>query len=201
MIAIAVLAAVGVLSTCTGASATSQSSTTVAGRSTATKGVVKGAIKVTFDRPGKSPRPIREKVVALRTPATTLTMTIEKVTYPGMVCGFTFHGARPPSPVTIRVQGATRRGPFDSGELAVAWQPTSPQETSSASSGDSGSGWSFLSAANVDRSTGSGWVVSVGAVAQDKANIPTAATCALTAPVAFARANGPVGYWAGFATT
>jgi hypothetical protein len=160
----------------------------------------KGAVAVVFDRPGNTPRPLRETVVAIKGTPKTLTMTVEKITYKGVACGFTFRGARPASPVTIRMTGTAPNGGFDSGDLQVEWQPDSKQETSSASSGDSKQGWSFLSAANTDRSDATRWVVSMGSVPQDPKNVPRTVICALSSAVGFAGANGPVGYWAGFAT-
>ena len=160
----------------------------------------KDAVAVTFDNPGSAPRPIKEKVLAIRSPRSSFSMIVAKVSYPGLVCGFTFKGVRPPGPATIRITGMGKTGRFDSGELRVTWDANSKQETSSASSGDAASGWSFLSAANVDRSTNAGWVVSAGAVPQDKSNLPTSVVCAMKTTTPVAATSGPVGYWAGFAT-
>ena len=167
---------------------------------TVVAGRPKNAVKVVFDKPGSNPRPLRETVVAIKASQRTLVMSVEKITYKGVACGFTFRGTRPESPVTIRMTGVAPNGGFDSGDLQVEWQPDSKQETSSASSGDSKQGWSFLSAANTDRTQPNRWVVSMGSVPQDPKNTPSSVVCALTSAVGFDSANGPVGYWAGFAT-
>ena len=70
---------------------------------------------------------------------------------------------------------------------------------------ESDNGWSFSADAYPNR-TGPGWAVSIGAVTGEGDDvIPTAASCTLNAAgssgaAPFVPANGPVGYWAGFAT-
>jgi len=156
-------------------------------------------IAVTFDAPGADPRPIRETTNAISGSPTSLTMNIDRVTYPGVVCGFSFRGsARPASPVTIRMTGRMAGVAFDSGLVKVAW---TGDRVSAASASDDAGGWNFLGDATVNRN-GAGWVVQLGAVPKGggKSGKPFAARCTVTSSVAFTAANGPVGYWAGFAT-
>lgn len=154
-------------------------------------------VVVVFDSPGADPRPLREVPVALRTPTTTLAMTVTKLSYRGLVCGFTFTGTRPASPVTITVSGSTNSATFASGPVPVRW---SADGTVKAGQPPSDNGWNFSADAYPNRN-GSGWVVSIGAVTGEGDDvIPTAAACRLSSSNAFVEANGPVGYWAGFAS-
>ena len=158
-------------------------------------------VVVTFDTPGATPRPYRETVVAIAPGSTRLAMRVTKITYRGLACGVTFRGTRPPSPVTIRMQGTVRRRTLDSGPLRVAWSATSTRDTDAGLSSDKNAGWSFVAAANVNRN-GTGWVVSLTGLANDRTARPSALSCTIDAPAgaAFAPANGPAGYWSGFAT-
>jgi hypothetical protein len=101
--------------------------------------------------------------------------------------------------VLIRMTGTKADGTgFDSGPISVAWTLTDPPEVSSG--GADSNGWNFLSDANANRS-GPGWVVSLGGVTPNVAgSIPKTAACSLEPGVGtFSAANGPIGYWAGFA--
>ena len=159
----------------------------------------KGVVPVVFDAPGADPRPIRETMQTITGSPISLTMDIAQVSYPGVVCGFSFRGPqRPTSPVTIRMTGRMAGVAFDSGLVKVAW---TGDTVSAGSASDDGGGWNFLGDATVNRN-GAGWVVQLGAVPKggDGKQKPSAATCTVTSAVPFAAANGPVGYWAGFAT-
>jgi hypothetical protein len=159
------------------------------------------AVAVTFDAPKGDPRPIRETMQPIAAPTNRLSMEISGLTYRGVVCGFTFHGEAPPSPLTIRLSGDSGAGPFDSGALKVSWTELDSDAVTSAAGQDGR--WNFSSEAHVDRS-GNGWVISLGGVTpadgDEAAAIPRRASCVLEAstPV-FTPANGPVGYWASFA--
>ena len=158
-----------------------------------------GAIPVIFDAPGADPRPIRETTRPITGSPTSLTMNIAQVTYPGVVCGFSFRGQqRPASPITIRMTGRMAGVAFDSGLVKVAW---TGDTVSAGSASDDAGGWNFLGDATVNRNN-AGWVVQLGAVPKggDGSQKPSAARCTVTSSVAFTAANGPVGYWAGFAT-
>jgi hypothetical protein len=155
-------------------------------------------VRIAFDQPGDSPRPLRETTVTIAQPTSSLSMEITAVSYPGVLCGFSFRGSRPISPVTIRLQGRSDTVSIDSGELEVAWAASGERAESAGSSTDRGSGWNFLADAVPNR-TGPGWVVQIAGVPQDK-KIPTAMRCSLTSSKPLTKANGPVGYWAGFAT-
>jgi hypothetical protein len=153
---------------------------------------------VVFDTPGSTPRPLKEVTAPITGSPTSLEMDISQVTYPGAVCGFSFRGQRPASPVTIRMWGTVAGTAFDSGELTVAWEPAGRASTEAGSSSDRRSGWSFLSDAVPNRN-GPGWVVQVAGVPQAK-SLPSTMRCRITGTRAFRSANGPVGHWAGFAT-
>ncbi len=157
------------------------------------------AVAVTFDSPGAAPRPIRETVVAVAKPTTVLSMRVSRITYSGLACGFTFHGARPPGPVTIEMTGAMKSGRFASGLVNAAWTAASSEQTDAGSSDDKKAKWLFVAAANTNRN-GPGWVISLTGISTDKSVRPTEATCTLKSATAFTKANGPVSYWAGFAT-
>ncbi len=180
------------------ASVSSTSSATRSTLRTATTSPRKAPVIVTFDAPGASPRPIRETLRPIASPTAELQAEIRAISYRGLVCGFTFRGKRPGGPVTIRVQGTTPNATFDSGPLAVAWDVTGRQTTAEAASR---TGWNFAAAANPNRN-GPGFVVSVGGLPPEGSPVPRGATCTLrTVGVQrFAPTNGPVGYWAGFAT-
>jgi hypothetical protein len=155
-------------------------------------------VVVTFDQPGATPRPIRETVRPIGAATQELRSEVRAITYRGLACGFTFRGTRPPGPVTIRVQGISASGRFDSGPLAVAWDRAGLQTEAAAATR---TGWSFGAAANPNRN-GPGYVVSAGGIPPEGSPLPTSAVCTLRTSGAarFAPANGPVGYWAGFAT-
>ena len=104
---------------------------------------------------------------------------------------------RPTSPVTIRVEGTTAAGRFSSGPVELRWKDDG---TTSADSPSSDGGWSF-SADSYPSRNGPGWAVSIGAVTAEGENVnPTEVTCELRSGVEFVAQNGPVRYWAGFAT-
>lgn len=159
-------------------------------------------VMVVFDSPGADPRPLKETPVALTGPTTHLGMSITDLSYRGVVCGFTFTGTRPTSPVTIVVAGKLKAGAFTSGEVLIRWSDAGVVETGQVQSDN---GWSFSADAYPNRN-GPGWAVSIGAVTGEGDDvIPTAASCTLKAAGSsgappFVPANGPVGYWAGFAT-
>lgn len=154
-------------------------------------------ISVVFDTPGDNPRPLKETAVAIGAPTPVLRMRVTDLTYRGVVCGFTFAGTRPASPVTISVDGTTATGSFTSGPVELRWTEDGKR---SADSPSSDKGWSF-SADSYPSRNGPGWAVSIGAVTAEGENVkPTAVTCALRSGVLFVPENGPVGYWAGFAT-
>ena len=154
-------------------------------------------ISVVFDTPGNDPRPLKETAVAIGAPTPVLRMRVTDLTYRGVVCGFTFAGTRPASPVTISVDGTTATGSFTSGPVELRWTEDGKR---SADSPSSDKGWSF-SADSYPSRNGPGWAVSIGAVTAEGENVkPTAVTCALRSGVLFVPENGPVGYWAGFAT-
>jgi hypothetical protein len=159
-------------------------------------------VTVDFDTPGSTPRPLKEVTVTVSSPVTTLDMEITKVSYAGATCGFSFRGTRPPSPVKVRIWGATGSGAdavaFDSGPLAVAWEPAGTRATSADSGSDKAAGWNFLADAVPNRN-GPGWVVQAAGVPQKK-DKPTTLRCSLTSEAPITSANGPIGYWAGFAT-
>lgn len=154
-------------------------------------------ISVVFDTPGADPRPLKETAVAIDSPTPVLRMRVTDLTYRGVVCGFTLAGTRPASPVTIRIEGTTAAGGFTSGPVGLRW---ADDGTTSADSPSSDNGWSF-SADSYPSRNGPGWAVSIGAVTAEGENVnPTGATCELRSGVEFVAENGPVGYWAGFAT-
>ena len=154
-------------------------------------------VSVVFDTPGADPRPLRETTVAIGAPTKALRMRVTELTYRGVVCGFTFAGTRPVSPVTIRIGGTTPSGAFSSGPVELRW---TADGTSSADSPSSDNGWSFSADAYPSRNS-PGWAVSVGAVTADGENVnPSDVSCELRSANLFVSENGPVGYWAGFAT-
>jgi hypothetical protein len=155
-------------------------------------------VPVVFDFPD-TPRPIKEVDRTVADGTKRLALTVSGLTYHGVVCGFSIKGTRPESPVLIRMTGTKADGTgFDSGPISVAWTLTDPPEVSSG--GADSNGWNFLSDANPNRS-GPGWVVSLGGVTPNVAgSIPKTAACSLEPGVGtFSAANGPIGYWAGFA--
>ena len=156
-------------------------------------------VEVAFDRPGATPRPLKETTLALNGAANLLSMRVTKITYPGVACGFTFRGARPPSPATVTMTGRTANGAFASGPLNVTWTATGNEQTDAGSGDDKTGKWVFVAAANTNRN-GPGWVVSVTGISKDKSATPAAVTCQLFSAATLTRVNGPVGYWAGFAT-
>lgn len=154
-------------------------------------------IAVVFDSPGADPRPLQETAVSIGAPIDVLRMRVTDLTYRGVVCGFTFSGTRPASPVTIRVEGTTATGGFTSGPVELRWYDDG---TTSADSPASDNGWSF-SADSYSSRNGPGWAVSIGGVTAEGENVnPNGVTCELRSRVQFVPENGPVGYWAGFAT-
>ena len=201
-----VLVAIGVMLALGGAACSSSSSppppgaATVGGSTVETESAVEAdaqEISVVFDTPGADPRPLKETVVAIATATPVLRMRVTDLTYRGVVCGFTFSGTRPVSPVTISVEGSTATGSFRSGPVGLRWNDDG---TTSADSPLSDNGWSF-SADSYPSRNGPGWAVSIGAVTAQGENVnPTGVTCELRSGVEFVPENGPVGYWAGFAT-
>lgn len=155
-------------------------------------------IDVEFDTPGKLPRPINEFTVEVTKPVTSLRMNITKLTYRGVVCGFSFRGKAPASPVTITMKGGNKTVRFDSGKIPVSWKDITSTETMTAGSASS-NGWNFSAEAHPNRS-GPGWVVSLGGVTGDGPNtVPTDVVCELHSDTPIDPASGPIGYWAGFA--
>ena len=155
-------------------------------------------VPVSFDFPDTA-RPIKEVDRPVADGTKRLALTVSGLTYHGVVCGFSIKGTRPESPVLIRMTGTKADGSgFDSGPISVAWTSTEPPKVSSG--GADNNGWNFLSDANPNRS-GPGWVVSLGGVTPAGAgSIPKTAACSLEPGVGtFSAANGPIGYWAGFA--
>lgn len=156
-------------------------------------------VAVGFDSPGADPRPLKETPIVLTGPSTHLGMTITDLSYRGVVCGFTFTGRRPVPPVAITVSGTVKAGSFTSGAVSVGWTAAGVVETGEVKSNN---GWSFSADAYPNRN-GPGWAVSIGAVTGEGEDvIPKEASCTLTAALStpFVPANGPIGYWAGFAT-
>jgi hypothetical protein len=159
-----------------------------------------GAKAVVFDSPGAEPRPITEYRHPIEAPTSQLAMTIEGITYRGIVCGFTFLGSTPPSPVQIRMTVDKADGSTaDSGPVDVRWTAATDDAVTVGSAENAD--WSFSGAANTNRGA-PGWVVSLGGVTPDAEDaVPVGARCTLDADTGFAPEHGPVGYWAGFATT
>jgi hypothetical protein len=156
-----------------------------------------GVVAVAFDVPGADPRPLREVSVAIVEQVPALRMKVTDLSYRGVVCGFTFAGVRPPSPLTISVEGTIATGVFSSGPADVSW---TADGVVNAAAPASNNGWSFSADAYPSRN-GPGWAVSIGAVTGEGDNvIPSSVTCELRSPSGLVAANGPVGYWAGFAT-
>ena len=158
----------------------------------------KDVVAVAFDFPGATPRPLKERTVQITRPTATLAMKITAIRYRGVVCGFSLRGARPTSPVTIRLFGAKQSGAlFDSGPVTVSWTNDGTVEAGAAING----GWNFSAEAHPNRG-GPGWVVSIGGVAgPTKDAVPKSAGCELTSlTTPFPTTAGPVGYWAGYAT-
>jgi hypothetical protein len=169
--------------------------------STSTIQIVLGAaptVDVAFDAPGELPRPIHETDLVLEKPSNKLSMNISAITYRGVVCGFSFKGTRPVSPVTIQMKGTKSNDEmFDSGPINVEWEPNAV--VANAGTG-ANNGWSFSANAAPNRS-GPGWVISLGGVTPEAENaVPTSVGCELATGGAFDPANGPIGHWAGFAT-
>jgi hypothetical protein len=159
-------------------------------------------LQIAFDSPGADPRPIRETDVVLRAHTKRLSMRIIDTTYRGVICGFTFKGTQPQSPVTISMTGTKPDGSrFDSGPLEVTWMAgPNPTNRSVVAGTSSNADWSFNADATPNRN-GAGWVVSLGGVTPEGSNvIPKEVVCALSSASEFAIDSGPVGHWAGFAT-
>ena len=191
-------------STATQTSAASQTGDSSSVNGATKPAVVKsaGAVAVTFDAPRGEPRPIHETSQPIAASTDKLAMEISGLTYRGVVCGFSFHGDAPASPVTIRLHGETPSGPFDSGQLKVSWTSLDAVDVNSDAGADGR--WNFSSEAHIDRSA-TGWVISVGGVTggddQDDTIVPTRAACELQSAVpAFTPKTGPVGFWAGYAS-
>lgn len=164
---------------------------------TADVGDAAGVVAVSFDSPGADPRPLREVPVSIVEPVEMLRMRVSDLTYRGVVCGFTLAGTRPASPLTISLEGKIAAGMFRSGPVEVSW---TADDAVTAAAPESNDGWSFSADAYPSRN-GPGWVVSIGAVTGEGDNvIPSSVTCELRSVGGFVDANGPVGYWAGFAT-
>ena len=155
-------------------------------------------VEVPFDFPDV-PRAIIEVERPVVDGTKRLALKVSGLTYHGVVCGFSIAGTRPESPALIRMTGTKADGSgFDSGPLSVTWTSTEPPEVESG--GADNNGWNFLSDAHPNRS-GPGWVVSLGGVtAAGPDAIPKSAACSLELGTGtFSAANGPIGYWAGFA--
>jgi hypothetical protein len=155
-------------------------------------------VDVVFDFPDVA-RPLKEVDRPVVDGTKRLALKVSGLTYHGVVCGFSIKGTRPESPAIIHMTGTKANGSaFDSGPISVAWTSTDPPEVSSG--GSDNNGWNFLSDANPNRS-GPGWVVSLGGVTPAGVDsTPKTAACSLELGTGtFSAANGPVGYWAGFA--
>jgi hypothetical protein len=204
-LALALLVA-GAGSSCAATKSTAKKAPSATTKKGTTKGTGKplatGPVTISFDSPGTTPRALKETTVEVPSVVKVLEMQIENVSYPGATCGFSFRGTRPASPVTVRIWGATGEGnqavAFDSGELAITWEPEGTGAKDADSGSDKASGWNFLADAVPNRN-GPGWVVQAAGVPQKKQK-PTTLRCSLTSAAGIGPANGPIGYWAGFAT-
>jgi hypothetical protein len=147
----------------------------------------------------KGPAPLlKETLLPLAAPTSTVSMLVNNITYAGVVCGFSFTGTeRPVPPVVFRFQIEGADGKVVDASVDVGWTGDDEQAGSAAVDG-----WNFLSDAQVNRN-GPGWVVQVGAIpaggGQGKA-VPKRALCSLTSPAEMPTTVGPIAYWAGFAT-
>ncbi len=147
----------------------------------------------------KGPAPLlKETLVDLKAPTKSVTMLVDKITYAGVVCGFSFTGAdRPVPPLKFNIKIEPASGPLVDATVDVDWTGDTEKAGSAAIEG-----WNFLSDAQLNRN-GPGWVVQVGAIpvggGQGKVS-PKRALCTVTSSVDMPISVGPVAYWAGFAT-
>ncbi len=141
---------------------------------------------------------LKETLVPLSGPTKTVAMTVNNITYAGVVCGFSFTGVdRPKPPIAFRMQIEQANGAVIDATVDVDW--TGDVEKAGSTNV---AGWNFLSDAQVNRN-GPGWVVQVGAIPEGggkDVDTPTRALCTATAGSEMPVSAGPVAYWAGFAT-
>jgi hypothetical protein len=141
---------------------------------------------------------LKETLVPLSGPTKTVAMTVNNITYAGVVCGFSFTGVdRPKPPIAFRMQIEQADGAVIDATVDVDW--TGDVEKAGSTNV---AGWNFLSDAQVNRN-GPGWVVQVGAIPEGGGKdvaTPTRALCTATAVSEMPVSAGPVAYWAGFAT-
>ncbi len=145
-----------------------------------------------------NPPLLKETLVDMKKPTKSVSMLVDKITYAGVVCGFSFTGKdRPVSPVSFRFQIENADLTIVDESIEVKWVGDE-QEVSAGG----GSGWNFTGDAQVNRN-GPGWVVQVGAIpiggGKGKA-APKRALCTLTSGTEMPVTVGPIAYWAGFAT-
>ncbi len=161
-------------------------------------GNVDGAVAIEYDESKiDDPRPLKETPVTLKAPSKQLTVDISKITYSGIVCGFTFTGEQPPSPISITMSVEQSDGTVASGKVPMEWTGTEDK-----TGGASDTGWDFLGDAQANR-LGPGWVVQVGAIPKgggQGVTPPKRARCVLDSANEIPVASGPVNIWAGFAT-
>ncbi len=158
---------------------------------------VSAAVAVEYDLSEGNARPIAETPVELTEPTTKLTMDISNITYGGVVCGFTFKGTKPASPLDI-----TMTIDLGNGEVATAKVPVKWTDTGDQSGAGANNGWNFGASAG-DNQAGSGWVVQLGgipAAGGKSVEPPKRSRCVLDAPTPLGKESGPVHMWAGFAT-
>ncbi len=147
----------------------------------------------------KGPAPLlKETLVPLQAPTKSVSMLVDKITYAGVVCGFSFTGAdRPVPPLQFNIKIETGTGPLVDATVEVGWDGNTEKAGSAAVDG-----WNFLSDAQINRN-GPGWVVQVGAIpvggGQGKVS-PKRALCTVSSAVEMPVSVGPIAYWAGFAT-
>jgi hypothetical protein len=140
---------------------------------------------------------LKETLVPLSAPTKSVAMIVNKITYAGVVCGFSFTGPdRPKPPLAFRMQIEQADGTVTDATVDVDWDGDAEKAASATAPG-----WSFLSDAQVNRN-GPGWVVQVGAVATaggKNVDSPKRALCTATSETEMPVSVGPVAYWAGFA--
>jgi hypothetical protein len=158
--------------------------------------VPQGAVPIEYTFVKDTPL-IKETLVELSAPTKAISMHITNITYGGVVCGFSFTGAkRPDSPQQVTVTLEDNDGRVVSAKVALRW--TGDQDQADSNNVD---GWNFLTDAQVNRN-GPGWVVQVGALPEGGGldrTPPKQAVCELTSETDITPESGPIAYWAGFA--
>jgi hypothetical protein len=121
---------------------------------------------------------IKETLLPLEEPTKSISMLISEISYGGVVCGFSFTGAkRPDSPVKVRFELLDSDGTVVESALDIEWSGDQEKAASNVING-----WNFLSDAQTNRN-GPGWVVQVGALPQgggQERTPPKQAVCELT---------------------